>query len=339
MSSSFTSFSRYPSIGNKKSKVEGDEPGDLWVATPKYHGTNTSVWIPLDKDNEDQEIRYGRRGGFLADGEAHYGYEKILPSFDWDALRAGWAHRDDLEAVVVYGELYGGAYPHPDVPATSSARVQPGVYYSPHLRFIAFDVALKAKDGSKTFLSVYDTAWVLGRCKIPYVKIVYKGLKDDVIDWATTHAGDDPMCWLEDGHPDKNLPPLEDNIGEGFVVRPVQNRYDRFGNRCMLKVKSPRFAEIKTVKVPKKPKEYFKEKPGAITAQTYLNAARCGSVCSKFPQEEVTLKNMKALGMALVNDALKDVPSDDPAHTTGRPEAKTFRAVAFQEMAAYLRDL
>jgi len=240
---SFSSFSRYPSIENNRSKVDGDEPGDLWVATPKYHGTNTSVWIPV---NKDQEIRYGRRGGFLADGEAHYGYDTFLPSLgDWNALRAGWAHRDDLDVIVVYGELYGGAYPHPGVPSTSASRVQPGVYYSPHLRFIAFDVALQAKDGSQTFLSVYDAAWVLGRCKIPHVNMAYKGLKEDVMDWATTHAEDNPLFWLEDGHPDKGLPPLEDNIGEGFVVRPVQDRRDCFGNRCMLKIKSARFAEVK----------------------------------------------------------------------------------------------
>lgn len=330
-------FSKYPSIENKGAKVEGDEPGDLWVATPKYHGTNTSVWVPMAKD---EPLAFGRRGGFLKEGEAHYGYQTLLPSLcDWSTLRLGFAHREDLEAVVVYGELYGGAYPHPEVPSSGATKVQPSVYYSPHLRFIAFDLALKGKDGSLTFLSLYDALWVLDRCKIPRVTTPFKGLREDVIAWAKDHAEDNPLFWLEDGHPDKGLPPLEKNIAEGFVVRPVTERKDRFGSRCMLKVKSPSFAEVKNVGKAKGPKKAVHERPGFATASAYLNQGRCGSVCSKMPQEDVTLRNMKALGSALVEDALKEVFPDDPVHSFGTPEAKTFRAIAFQEMASYLRSL
>ena len=46
-----------------------------------------------------------------------------------------------VEHVFLYGELYGGQYPHPDVdPVPGLQAVQTGVYYSPHIEFCAFDL-------------------------------------------------------------------------------------------------------------------------------------------------------------------------------------------------------
>jgi Rnl2 family RNA ligase len=330
-------FSRYPPIENQGAKVEGGEPGDIWAASPKYHGTNTQVLIPRDAT---QEVAYGRRGGLLAPGEAHYGYQTLLPTLaDWTSLRDAWPDDEELETIIVYGELYGGNYPHPDVPPTSAPKVQPSVYYSPHLRFIAFDLAKKNKDGTLNFLSLYDAITVFDRCQIPRVTLPFRGLREEVVEWAKAHAEDNPQEWMVGGSEDKTLPRLDDNIGEGFVVRPVMERLDRLGNRCMLKVKSPRFSEIKNVSKAGKPKADLGDRPGGETAQTYLNAARCGSVCSKVPQADLSIKNMKVLASALIEDALKDVPSDDPVRAKGAPEAKTFRSLAFQTMATYLRSL
>jgi hypothetical protein len=50
----------------------------------------------------------------------------------------------------VFGELYGGRYPHPEVDHGSAEQrkpVQAGIYYSPTLRFIAFDVRVEGASG------------------------------------------------------------------------------------------------------------------------------------------------------------------------------------------------
>lgn len=49
----------------------------------------------------------------------------------------------EVEEVLLFGELCGGRYPHPEVqPDTRVEAVQTGVYYSPTIEFYAFDIAL-----------------------------------------------------------------------------------------------------------------------------------------------------------------------------------------------------
>lgn len=49
-----------------------------------------------------------------------------------------------VDEVLLFGELCGGRYPHPDVPPDPRVEaVQTGVYYSPTIEFYAFDIALQ----------------------------------------------------------------------------------------------------------------------------------------------------------------------------------------------------
>jgi hypothetical protein len=53
-----------------------------------------------------------------------------------------------IERVLLFGELCGGRYPHPDVePDARVEAVQTGVYYSPTIEFYAFDIALELAGG------------------------------------------------------------------------------------------------------------------------------------------------------------------------------------------------
>ena len=50
--------------------------------------------------------------------------------------------------VLLFGELCGGRYPHPDVPPDPRVEaVQTGVWYSPTVEFYAFDIALELHGG------------------------------------------------------------------------------------------------------------------------------------------------------------------------------------------------
>jgi hypothetical protein len=95
-------FTKYPSITNKRpTKDDHDETaGVVWVATPKYHGTNMSVVV-----TRGEAVRFGRRNGFLTPEESHYGHEKLLPKLaDWNRLLDAFP---DADSVTVFGELYG----------------------------------------------------------------------------------------------------------------------------------------------------------------------------------------------------------------------------------------
>jgi hypothetical protein len=58
----------------------------------------------------------------------------------------GWRSRS-CTAGSSYGELLGGSYPHPAVPAVPGlSPVQTGIWYTPGLAWVAFDALVAAGD-------------------------------------------------------------------------------------------------------------------------------------------------------------------------------------------------
>jgi Rnl2 family RNA ligase len=85
-----------------------------WVVTEKIHGSNFS-FITDGKD-----IRCAKRSALLGSNEEFLNYQFILEKYRSNVLEAYKIvkqHSPDLEVMKIYGELFGGSYPHPDVPA------------------------------------------------------------------------------------------------------------------------------------------------------------------------------------------------------------------------------
>src|SRR5262245_49427546 len=109
-------FSPYPKIGER---LEADEAAQRalarvpWVVLEKIHGAN------LAPVSNGDEVRAAKRKALLERGEEFFGWEGIVTRYA-DAVRAlaKTLRAADAETaeVIVYGELFGGGYPHPDVP-------------------------------------------------------------------------------------------------------------------------------------------------------------------------------------------------------------------------------
>jgi len=54
----------------------------------------------------------------------------------------------DTVSIVVIGELFGGVYPHPDVPDIGEQPLQKGVYYTSDMEFYAFDIQIVSQEGT-----------------------------------------------------------------------------------------------------------------------------------------------------------------------------------------------
>ena len=86
-------------------------------------------------------LRCGRRGAFFGPTEDFNGFRGVSKEIGleskmrslFDAAREKAAPEKCLEAVTVFFEIYGGAYPHPEVAALKPRPkcVQTGVWYSP----------------------------------------------------------------------------------------------------------------------------------------------------------------------------------------------------------------
>jgi Rnl2 family RNA ligase len=291
-------FRKYASIDNtNRAKTinyfiqSGYTQSDIeWVATLKVHGANFSYWT------DGKEVKVGKRSGFLGNG-AFYNYDR-LPYKDemLDIIK-------DLGAstLTIYGEIFGGFYPHPDVkkiPVVS--KVQSGVYYNPDVDFIAFDWVVDGK-----LLSWDEVKRLCRKYDIPHVPELGRGTFEEVMNISPVFP--DPL------YRQYGLPPIENNEAEGLVLKPVNPIFMNCGSRVILKNKNPKFAEKKGKKKEKK-QHKLSEKAQAVYDEItqYLTENRLRNVISHGELEEITNKSFGPLLGLFVVDALDDFKKDNP---------------------------
>lgn len=128
----------------------------------------------------------------------------------------------------IYGEIFGGCYPHPAVAPDHSVRpVQTGVYYSPRIEFSAFDLATSsaaaaaaaATVASRTFLPYADAVAIFKAAGHPYQEPLFVGKYEQVQNYEIRFVSRVPERL--------GLPPLTDrsNWAEGVVIKPYRVAY------------------------------------------------------------------------------------------------------------------
>lgn len=153
-------FSKYGKMGEVSGSVGAAATGasNAYIVTEKVHGANFCVIASFESDSDPSLlVRFAKRTAIIgsADNADDFyncrssGLLRELAPRGADVLRhfAQQTAQGDspVLAVHIYGELFGGSYPHPAVPAVAGVEpVQVGVWYAPDLRFMAFDVVVEA---------------------------------------------------------------------------------------------------------------------------------------------------------------------------------------------------
>ncbi|ELR22498.1 RNA editing ligase [Acanthamoeba castellanii str. Neff] len=255
----------------------GKSFGKAWAATEKVHGANFCFIVSRRADGQ-VEVRCGKRREVLRDGEDFFGHAVLLDRLRPQVLRL-FAHLEQhqttlladhvsglhkasskktseattapaaIERVLLFGELCGGRYPHPEVPPDARVEaVQTGVYYSPTIEFYAFDIALElaggrlneATDDSLFFLD-YDKALEIFRsvellCAEPLAVGTYEEMLEHPVEFESTIPAR------------LGLPPLPTpNRAEGIVLKPMKTLYvatsKGSSTRAIVKKKTKQFSE------------------------------------------------------------------------------------------------
>ena len=203
-----------------------------WVVSEKIHGANFCAVV------DGAGIRGAKRKSLLADGEDFFNHRRVL-----ERLREPLRHLFALytaadgppDQLLVYGELYGGRYPHPEVPEVPGVQaVQTGVWYAPDVEFQAFDVAA-VRGGARRWLGFEEARALLLDAGVPCVTPLFIGPYAEALAFSPVFTTGVPAR--------HGLPPLEDNLAEGVVVKPLAAVTLPDGGRPVLKIKHPRFAE------------------------------------------------------------------------------------------------
>lgn len=215
-------FSPYEKIAESLAAALGDDEAAHraaskveWIVTEKIHGANFCFII------DETSTLCAKRKGYLDPEEDFFGHRGVLSRLA-GPLRELFlcVKRKDARAriVYVYGELYGGGYPHPDVPAVPYVSpVQTGVWYSPRIEFCAFDIAvLRDSAEGRLYLHQEDALALADEAKVPFVRPLFRGSYEDAFAFPLGFETTLPALL--------GLPSLgPSNKAEGVVLKPAQN--------------------------------------------------------------------------------------------------------------------
>ncbi|MER7794417.1 RNA ligase family protein [Streptomyces sp. NPDC097640] len=209
-----------------------------WIAVEKVHGAHFAVVC------DGTGIRPAKRRELLGDDglDGFFGVSRVWPALSVAAARFASALRGvwgTAAVVTVYGELAGGCYPHPDVPAVPGVEpVQTGVWYAPGLHWLLFDASVETAEG-RCWISDHALRNAAAAAGLACVPALGQGPLNRLQDLPCAFPTRVPALF--------GLPELADNLAEGYVLKPggEWRESDPSGahGRPVAKVKQKAFAE------------------------------------------------------------------------------------------------
>lgn len=198
------SLLQYPKISS--GALDGRTRDD-WVATEKIHGAQLVVGASAD------EVRVGKRKAWLGPDESFFGWQ-ILRPFLHAIARSVHEALGATGEVWLYGELFGGHYPHPAVsPVAGLVPVQTGIWYAPDLQFAVFDIVHASGTSEPEFLGhdqLQELAPALGFRTVP---VLARG--------RFTELDRLPVRFTTRVPEMLGLPAITPNDAEGYVLKPA----------------------------------------------------------------------------------------------------------------------
>ena len=298
-------FKKYSSIENSFSRefmerVKAEMPSDLaYVVQEKVHGANTSFLC------DGTEVKFAKRTSVLSEGEQFYEYPELLEAYKDKVLSLFMkvkARYPDVTSISVFGEMFGGRYPHDDVKVSHKlSLIQKGVCYTPEHGFYGFDIYLFEEESNR-YLPVDEMNELFDSEDFFYAKTLFRGTLSECLKYPNAFQSKISE-WL-------GLPSIDDNICEGVVIRPVVPMYLRNGSRVIIKNKNQRFSEKKSAKTRNKlfsePVPYSEALKALIAeAEVYVTENRLTNVVSHIGEVHFPKDFGKVMGL-FSKDALED---------------------------------
>lgn len=233
----FSEYEKMPKNLNKLGqdiKVFNELNKLKWVVTEKVHGANFSFVY------EDRKLSYAKRKQYLEWGDDFFGFQEVAHHIEDKILGLfeELASNRQANKYILYGELFGGKYPHPEVePYPNVQAIQTGVYYTPQIHFCAFDIAIETH-GEKLYLDYEDAIAYFEKYNILHARVLFTGRLNEALNFNTRI--DSPLPGQ------LGLPALESNLIEGVVIKPLRHQgFVANNERPILKLKNSEFDEEK----------------------------------------------------------------------------------------------
>jgi Rnl2 family RNA ligase len=180
--------------------------GSRWVATEKIHGAQLVV------ATDGEVVRVGKRKAWLRPDEPFFGWQLLRAELEAKA-RALHAALGRGGQVHLYGELFGGSYPHPDVAALPGlSAVQTGIWYAPGVAWAVFDALWVGSAGAPVFLAHAALEELAARVDLLVPPVLGRGPRTELVRLPVRYGSRVPASL--------HLPELPGNVAEGYVLKP-----------------------------------------------------------------------------------------------------------------------
>mmetsp|Transcript_110078 Transcript_110078/g.322000 ORF Transcript_110078/g.322000 Transcript_110078/m.322000 type:complete len:370 (-) Transcript_110078:174-1283(-) len=249
-------FQKYPKMAETSGTVGAGSAAfaSRYIVTEKVHGANFCL-IARRSEDDHMTVQFAKRTAIIGDeagGEDFYSFRSTGLLQDLIPRAKGVLARlpSEMIAAHIYGELYGGSYPHLDVqPVPKLQPVQCGVWYCPDIRFLGFDVAVEHLDAAgvlrRRFLDFSEARSHCEAAGLTFAAPLFEGSLSECVDFSEVFETTIPQRL--------GLPRILDagggnpNIAEGVVVRPAREPATCSGApaecRGLFKRKAPAFSE------------------------------------------------------------------------------------------------
>lgn len=222
MSESFQSWKPYSKIPYK---LEKSIKKTRWVVTEKIHGANFSVLY------DGNNFQFAKRSKLLSDDEPFFQYQRISDNLKTSVAMLHSKLKRPFKFVALYGELFGGSYPHNSVePILGLNPIQTGIWYSQNINYMVFDIALYLENGNTSWIPYDFMKELCDQSNLLVVQPLFIGTQQEAWSFPLRFQSTIPEIF--------GLPPIDSNLAEGIVIRPILDQHVR------IKIKNKEFAEI-----------------------------------------------------------------------------------------------
>lgn len=201
--------------------------GGRWIATEKIHGAQLVIAY------DGEAVLFGKRKAWLSGDEPFFGWQMLRNQLEI-AIATVHASLARGGTIYVYGELFGGGYPHPDVEALPGlSPVQTGIWYAPTLCFAAFDLLHVEPEAEPIFVAHEQLEMLASEAGLLTVPVLGRGSRRELTELPLRYASTVAALL--------GLPAIADNVAEGYVLKPDAELPARA--RPLVKHKIPEFDE------------------------------------------------------------------------------------------------
>ncbi|EPX60473.1 RNA editing ligase [Cystobacter fuscus DSM 2262] len=262
----FRPYAKMPSAGEVR---EQPVPGGTWVALEKIHGAQLVLAV------HGAEVSFGKRKAWLAEEDPFFGWQLLRVQLSAGARSLASKVCEPGGTVYLYGELFGGHYPHPEVPVVPGlSPVQTGIWYAPDLRWSPFDILVARSEEDEGVLLAHSEVEELARHEgwVP-PPVVRRGTRSEMGGVPTRMQTRIPSLL--------GLPAIQGNVAEGLVIKSDQRL--PWAQRTAFKRKIEEFNEARFDESEAwDPQRRLSLAELTLWAERLINPARIASAVSKW---------------------------------------------------------